>query len=88
METTKKVMNRSNYTQIRLTGMGAVNVPFFGKRIVFDEDGNYPMHTMEFVLQENAQLKTRNAFLEDTMHRACEEVVEYSMYDMDNYVYC
>lgn len=81
-------MNRSKYTQIRLTGIGAVNVPFSGKKIVFDDDGNYPVHTVEHVLQENTQLKNRNAFLEDTMHRACEEVMEYEMYDMENYVYC
>ena len=82
-------MNCSKYTQIRLTGIGAVNVPFLGKKIVFDEDGNYPVHTVEHVLQENAQLRLRNLFLEDAMHRACEEeVVEHDIYDMENYVYC
>ena len=79
-------MNRSSFSKIKQTGLGAVNVPFLGRKIIF-EDGNYPTDSVEYIYLQNKELRARNRFLEDTMHRACEEV-NYDEYDIRNYVYC
>jgi len=87
----------NSFEQIRRTGIGAVNVPFTGKKIRFDDDGNYPTSSIEHMVLENRRLQRRNQFLEDAMTRACYDNDNYSnnnddginlAFNMDNYVYC
>ena len=76
-----------SYLHIKNTGIGAVNVPFCGQRIIFDEEGNYPRNTKEYLWQQNEQLKKRNTFLEHIYTRACFDK-EAQLFDMSDYVYC
>ena len=74
-----------SYNRIQRTGIGAANLPFMGKRILFTEDGDYPPSSIESLL---TQLRNRNQFLEDAMLRSCYEEETEPEFDMENYVYC
>ena len=51
----------NNYTFIKNTGVGAVNVPWCGRHIIFDCNGNYPKQTYEFlVLKLMGKIKKLN----------------------------
>ncbi len=76
-----------SFRHIKKTGIGAVNIPFCGRRIKFDEDGNYPVNTKEYLWQQNEQLKKRNTFLEHIYMRACFDE-KAQLFDMSDYVYC
>jgi hypothetical protein len=42
----------SNYTFIKNTGIGAANIPWCGRHIIFDDDGNYPKNTFEYLISK------------------------------------
>lgn len=78
-----------SYQRIKNTGIGAVNLPFCGRHVKFDDDGNYEKNTKEYLLQQNQKLKKRNAFLEQIYMRACfEDDVDEESFNMSDYVYC
>jgi len=57
------IMNNytSNYTFIKNTGVGAANVPWCGRHIIFDDDGNYPKNTYEYlILRQVIKIKKLN----------------------------
>ena len=54
------------------TGLGTVGI-WSGRHVHFDDNGNYPIHSMEGLLERNTYLERRNRFLEDLVYRACLE---------------
>ena len=40
----------NQYIKVKNTGVGAINIPFIGKHIRFDKNGNYPKNTVEYLL--------------------------------------
>lgn len=79
--------------KLKNTGLGAASVAFKGKKITFDENGNYSMNSKEYLILQNAELRARNQFLEDIIFRASMQQVspleeEYEYITINDYAYC
>ncbi len=75
------------------TGLGAAAVEFKGKKIIFDDNGNYPKNSKEYLILQNAELRAINQFLEDIIYRASMQQVspleeEYEYININDYAYC
>ena len=46
------MFSMSKYDYIKKTGIGAGNIPWCGKKIIFDKHGNYPKGTLEYKIQK------------------------------------
>lgn len=81
-------------TKTKNTGIGSASIPYTGKKIVFDDNGNYPKDSIEHLCLQNLELRVRNQFLEDIIYRACLNQVspleeeEYEYININDYAYC
>lgn len=50
----------NKYLKVKNTGIGALNIPWSGKYIKFDEEGYYPSNTIEYLKAKNTGIGALN----------------------------